>query len=143
MKQFVLESLHSLKEEVNMFSFIDIKDAIRALKAGKSAGMDSLSSENYKFADDKLCVLFSLLFSSMIGHGYVPTHLMDSIIIPLLKDSKGDISDKDNYRPISITCISSKLIVLLILHRCEYCFRMTDHQFSFTSHHLLICVFLY
>ena len=71
-----------------MFTCIDIKDAIRALKAGKSAGMDGLSSENYKFADDRLCVLFSLLFNSMIVHGYVPSHLMDSLIISLLKDSK-------------------------------------------------------
>ena len=41
--------------------------------------MDGLSSENYKFADDRLCVLFSLLFNNMDVHGYVPSRLMDSI----------------------------------------------------------------
>ena len=145
MKQFVLDSLHSLKETVNMFSNIDIKDAIRALNAGKSAGMDGLDSKNFKVTDDRLCVLFRLLFmfNSVTVHGYVPSHLMDSIIIPVLKDSKGDIIDKDNYRPVAITCISSKLIELLILHRYEYCFKTTDHQFSYMSHYSTdMCVFV-
>ena len=79
----------------------------------------------------------------MIVHGYVPSRLMDSIIISLLKDRKGDISDKDNYRTIAITCISSRLIQLLILHRYEYCFKMTYHQFSFKLHlSTNMCVFV-
>ena len=69
---------------------------LKDLKTGKSPGMDSHNSELYKDVDDRIYVLFALLFNSMISHGYIPTHLMDSVIIPL-KDSKGDISDKYNY----------------------------------------------
>ena len=71
----------------------------------------------------------------MIVHGYVPTHLMDTVIIPLLKDIKGDISDKDNYRPIAITSISSKIVELLVLNRYNECLSTTDNQFSFKAKH--------
>ena len=52
-------------------------------------------------------VLFAALFNSMNVHGFIPTNMMESLIIPLLKEKKGDISDKDNYQPIAITCTSS------------------------------------
>jgi exonuclease III len=135
MKPYVLDSIKDLKGTVNMFTYSDVKDAISDLKSGKSAGMDGLSSEHFKYADDRLYILFSLLFNSMIIHGYVPGHMMDSIIIPLLKDVKGDISDKENYRPIAITCISSKIVELLILQRYRSCLNTTSNQFSFKSQH--------
>ena len=37
----------------------DVKDVIKELKAGKSTGVDGLGSENYKYADERLYVLFS------------------------------------------------------------------------------------
>ena len=47
-----------------IFSY-DVKDAIKELKAGKSAGMDGLGSEHYNYADERLYVLFSLHFTSI------------------------------------------------------------------------------
>ena len=35
-------------------------------------------------------------------HGYLPTALMKSAIVPILKNRQGDTSDKNNYRPIAI-----------------------------------------
>ena len=90
-----------------------------------------------------LHVLFSFLFHNIIIYGYVPTHFKDSIITPLLKNRKDDITDKDNYRPIAITCISSQVIILLVLHRCKECFITTDNQFSFKAKHSTdMCTFL-
>jgi hypothetical protein len=94
---------------INLFTVNEVKDAFNDLKKGKSAGMDGLSSEHYLYADDRIYVLFALLFNSMIVHGFIPTNMMDSLIIPLLNDKTGDLSDKDNYLPIVITCTSSKL----------------------------------
>jgi hypothetical protein len=69
--------------------------------------------------------------------------MMDSIIIPLLKDNKGDISDKDNYRPIAITCISSKIVELLILQRYRTCLNTNSFQFSFKARHSTdMCTFI-
>ena len=126
-----------------LFSYIDVKNAIKELKLGKSAGMDNLSSEHYRYASDRLCILFSLLFNSMLTHGYVPSHMMDSIIIPLLKDNKGDISDKDNYRPIAIMCISFKMVELLILQRYRTSLNTNSFQFSFKARHSTdMCTFI-
>ena len=42
----------------------------------------------------------------MIIHGYMPENMMDTIITPMVKDKKGDLTDGDNYRPLAITCIT-------------------------------------
>ena len=47
----------------------------------------------------------SLLFNCMMIHSYIPDMFMYTVIIPLLKDKKGDISSSDNYRPIAITSV--------------------------------------
>ena len=60
---------------------------------------------------------------------------MDSIIVPLVKDCKGDMTSKDNYRPIALTCISSKIFELLILIRYKDLFETSPNQFSFKRKH--------
>ena len=61
------------------------------------------------YASEKLHVLISLLFNSVNIHGYLPTRLMETIIVPTVKDNKGVLTDKNNYRPIALTCVASKL----------------------------------
>ena len=58
---------------------------------------------NIFFSHSIICVHFSLLFTSMLIHGYSPTSLNKSSIVPILKDRQGDTSDKKNYRPIAIS----------------------------------------
>jgi len=50
----------------------------------------------------------------MILHSNVSERLLDTILISLVKDKKGNISECDNYNPIAITCVSSKVIELII-----------------------------
>ena len=51
----------------------------------------------------------------MFTHGYVPYKLMKTIIVPVIKDKKGLVTDKDNYRPIAITRVVSKILELILL----------------------------
>jgi hypothetical protein len=110
--------------------------------------MDGLSSEHYLYADDRVYVLFALLFNSMIVHGFMPTKMMDSLIIPLLKDKKGYISDKDNYLPIVVTCTSSKVLEILVLNRyrashstesCAFVLEETINYFNSDSSLIYVC----
>ena len=39
-------------------------------------------------------VLLSLQFNAIIIHGHIPDELMDTILIPLVKDKSGNLSDK-------------------------------------------------
>ena len=92
------------------FSVDEIRDAILNLKSGKSAGTDSLQSEHFKYADTKLCCVLRIIFNAMFSHGYLPSKLMETIIIPIIKDKKGLVTDKDNYRPVAVTSVVSKII---------------------------------
>ena len=40
---------------------------------------------------------------------------METIIVPIVKDNKGVLTDKNNYRPITLTCVASKLLELWFL----------------------------
>ena len=86
----------------------DVANAIKELKRNKSPGADMLTSEPFLYASEKLPVLLSLLFNCV----YLPTRLMETIIVPIVKDNKGILIDKNNYRPIALTCVTSKLLEL-------------------------------
>ena len=71
--------------------------------------------------------------NSMIAHTFLPSKFMDTLLIPIVKDKKGNITDGDNYRPIAITCVASKVFELIILDKCSDCFITTDNQFGFKN----------
>ena len=52
-------------------------------------------------------------------------------MLPLVKDSAGNIADANNYRPISLTSVVSKLIELTIHNRYESILISCDNQFGF------------
>ena len=52
------------------------------------------------------------------------------MIIPIIKDKKGNVTDKDNYRPVAITSIC-KLVELVILGRYRDCLQSNHNQFGF------------
>ena len=67
---------------------------------------------------------------------------MDTFLVPLVKDSKGKLCSGDNYRPLAITCIASKVLELLILDRYSHLLESTSNQFGFKGKHSTeLCVF--
>ena len=76
-------------------------DVIKALKNGKASGLDNLYGEPFKYAHDKIAALLTIVFNAILIHNFLPSSLLDTVIIPLLKDKQGDITDHDNYRPIA------------------------------------------
>ena len=76
-------------------------------------------------------------------HGHIPEQLMDTILISLVKDKKGIITDKDNYRPVAITCVTSKILELIILDKFGYILETNSHQFGFKKEHSTdLCIFV-
>jgi hemolysin-activating ACP:hemolysin acyltransferase len=43
--------------------------------------------------------------NAMLIHGHLPSTFMETVILPVIKNKRGDITNKDNYRPIAITNI--------------------------------------
>ena len=112
------------------------------LKTGKSAGLDNVQAEHFKFADTRLICLLTMLFNSIVSHGYMPPNLMKSVIVPIIKDKRGQVTDKNNYRPIAMTSVSSKILELLILERYSDALSTTHNQFGFKeAHGTDLCIF--
>ena len=114
---------------------IDILNCIDKLSNGKAAGPDGLTSEHIKYADNRLHVLLSVLFTAAHVHGHLPLRMLDTILVPIVKNKTGDVTDVGNYRPIASATAISKLYELLILSRCEQYFVTSDHQFGFKAGH--------
>ena len=71
----------------------------------------------------------------MLVHSHLPSKLTDPVRIPLIKNKNGSLSDKNNYRPIALACITSKVFEKLLLNRCEDKLVTTDAQFGFKPKH--------
>ena len=133
-KSAVLETLDVITTYDNIdVSSDDVMTAIRKLKLGKAVGMDGLSSEHVRLAHSLVNDLLAIAFRLMLSHGFLPLKLMDTMIISLLKDKKGSSTDINNYRPIAITCVLSKVLELLILEKCSEYLITSCHQFGFSN----------
>uniref|UniRef100_A0ABM0LV55 RNA-directed DNA polymerase from mobile element jockey-like n=1 Tax=Saccoglossus kowalevskii TaxID=10224 RepID=A0ABM0LV55_SACKO len=121
----------------------EIKVAINKLKKGKCIGKDRLCSEHIIFADQILCVLLALCFTAFFVHGHLPDYFMDTMIVPIVKDKTKDITRVNNYRPVAIVTVLSKLFELCILNRIEKFIETSDFQFGFKRKHSTeMCIFV-
>ena len=101
------------------------------MKSGKSCGLDGLSSENFKFASRKLSMYLTLVYNCMITHGHVSEKFMLTMIVPIVKDKKSSITVSDNYRPIAITNVASKIVEIILLTKYKENLRTRNNQVGF------------
>ena len=75
-------------------------------------------------------------------HCYIPQCMINSVIIPLIKNKRGDHTDKNNYRPIALSSIISKVFEHIIAERLEVYLWTNDNQFGFKSCHSTASLYL-
>ena len=103
--QLVLQENYKMSSTIQIWRLASksITEIVSKLECAKSAGPDGISAECFKFSDTKIHVLLSLLFSMCLSHGYLPSALIKTTIVPpMVKNKAGDLSDSNNYRPIAI-----------------------------------------
>ena len=126
--------LENIQYDANMIvTSEDICKLIEKLKCGKASGPDGISAESLRFGHDRLHV--SLCFSACFSHSYLPKSLLETTIVPVIKNKYGSLTDSNNYRPIAIATITSKLLGSIILLKCEEDFFTSDNQFGFKAGH--------
>ena len=119
-----------------------VKEALKSAKLGKACVHAGLAAEHFIFADGSICVYLSMLYSSMLSHGYLPEEFMKSCIVPLIKNKTGDTSDKGNYRPVAIVSACSKPFECVLLGLIEVYLCTSDNQFGFKSKHSTdLCIY--
>ena len=121
-------------QDINV-SAKEISDAIGSLKLEKSCGKDCISAEHLKYSHMKLLDILSCLFTSMLSHGYLPKQMLVSVIVPVVKNKNSSLSSKNNYRPVALSSVISKVFEKLLLSRIEAYIKTSENQFGFKQGH--------
>ena len=127
----------SILSDKTSFAQIDISDghldaAIEGLKTGKSCGSDGIYAEMLKSCENKQLREFILNFyDTILKTGDIPGKMSEAKIIPLVKDRKKGYDNPNNYRPISLISIFSKIFDLLILQLCPFLRESSTLQHGF------------
>ena len=110
-----------------------VEKYIKKLNASKSQGPDNLHPKLLLETFDEIKVPLTEIFRKSLQEGQVPTDWKLANIIPLHK--KGSKSSPENYRPISLTSVVSKIIEKLvrdkIMGHMEGNGLFTKHQHGF------------
>ena len=78
----------------------EVKDALVNLKLGKKEE-NGLFSNHFIYGSNRLIVMITLLFNSMLVHGIAPDDLLLGTMIPLIKNSRASKQCSDNYRALT------------------------------------------
>jgi len=114
----------NLQETVPDVMANEVMHALKQMKDGKAPGKDEIPIELIKEAGYETCVEIAKLFTKCLKKREVPEDWNSAIIILLHK--KGDKSDLNNYRPISLISHMSKLFTRVIKCRIEK--QLDEHQ---------------
>jgi hypothetical protein len=91
----------------------EVEDAIRKLKNNKSCGSDMILNEFIKNSCLQLITVYVKLFNVVLDTGVIPSSWTEGIIIPIFKN-KGEITDPDNYRGITLLSCLGKLFTSIL-----------------------------
>ena len=118
-------------------SELEVLEALTSLDPTKSSGIDDIGSKLLKHCALALYVPLHHLFCLTITKHSIPSEWKCHLITPVHKS--GDRAQVDNYRPISLLCILSKVLERIVFNHlnkfiCEYNI-ISDNQFGFRRCH--------
>jgi hypothetical protein len=89
-----------------------VEKLLRDLKVNKASGPDNIPARVLKECSTAIAPILQKIFQKSINSGTLPTDWLSANVSPIYK--KGDRSCPANYRPVSLTCISCKLLEHII-----------------------------
>ena len=122
-------------DRVPAVSVSELMEAINDIKNIHSKGQDNLSISHFKFASRKIHILLALCYKTMFMHGFIPDSVMLTTITPIVKDKQGSFTASNNYRPISVSNVSAKILERIILKRIWNYLTTNHNQFGFKGQH--------
>lgn len=109
--------------------FVIWNSILKSMSRGKSPGHDSLSIEHLQHAGFHLPRVLAMFYTFCLGHSYLPAEMMKTVVVPIVKSKTGDISDKNNYRPISLANVLAKVLDSLLNIQLDKYLDIHDNQF--------------
>ena len=58
-----------------------------------------------------------MCISALFIHGFLPDSMLSVVLVPVIKDTCRKINDSDNYRPIALASVISKVVEKILLTR--------------------------
>jgi hypothetical protein len=110
---------------------------LRNLNASKATGPDGIPSNILKHCADTLAPPLTTIFNYSLETGSLPSDWLTANIASVFK--KGDRNKAENYRPVSLTSVSCKLLEHVICHHLRNHLEkhgiLTDKNHGFRSGH--------
>ena len=76
-------------------------------------------------------IILKYILTGFMVHGFLPESMMSVVLIPIIKDKKAKISSIDNYRPVAIASVVSKVVERILLDRLSEYLDTMGNQFGF------------
>ena len=89
-------------------SFDELSVALSKLKC-KKASSTFVKTEHIYHGSPKLALHLQTFFNGCIQHSYVPQDFLTGVIVPIIKNTSGDICSVDNYRGVTLSSTFSHL----------------------------------
>ena len=124
---------HTPNEDGVVITPEDVLAAMRKLKKGKAVGEDGVTVEHLLFASPEIADCLAYVFTGFLGHGVVPEDFQRGLLVPIPKDSRGNMGDVKNFRPICLNSVVLKLFEGIIKVKYASYFVTSSRQFSYKT----------
>ena len=137
-KDFVQSQMHCSVLFNNFNNFCCTPDVLGPLmcklKLNSAAGAVNITSEHLCHSDHFIKFYLSV-FNTSLSHGFVPKACLDTLLMLIVKNKNKSVQDINNYRPIALATVISKLLERYILHRILPSLHTSQNQFGFKPKH--------
>ena len=96
-------------------SHIDVRNLLKNINSNKAPGPDGIHGKILKNCAVSIAYPLSIIFNISYNTGLIPNEWKLAHIVPVHK--KGTKASVENYRPISLTCLTMKIFEKLIRNR--------------------------
>ena len=92
-----------------------VRSQLRGLKPCKAVGLDNIPARLLVDSADIVAIPLTVIINISLQSGVVPSEWKPARVIPLVKKGKAD--NVDNYRPISVLPVVSKVLERAVHHQ--------------------------
>ena len=130
-------SIYTPKMQFIDISIEGVDQLLQGLSPNKASGPDEISLKILKEIHHEIAPILTLIFKLSLETGVVPIDWRTADVVPVYK--KSPKSKASNYRPISLTCIASKLLEHILVSNIMSHFDdnnlLSRYQHGFRSEH--------